>query len=586
MQLHGIIHVMAWEQIYPNKGKGELKHMAQITVKNLSFSYPSLPDKNVLDHISLEIEEGQYIVFCGRSGSGKSTLLRHCKTVLIPAGTTKGEILFNGVPLKQTSLRNQSSQIGYVMQNPDSQIVTDKVWHELAFGLESLGFDNQTIRRRVAEMASFFGIQNWFHKDVTELSGGEKQLLNLASIMVMQPEVLILDEPTSQLDPIAASNFLGTLRKINQELGTTILISEHRLEEVLPCADKVAVLKRGKLICYDNPREVGGFLWERKNEMFTAMPSAMQLYYETGSKGNCPLTVRDGRTWIKNYIAGKGFVKFDFVKDTQEKENKPIKTAVELKGIWFRYGRQLPDVLKGINMQVQEGTFLAILGGNGTGKTTTLKIIANLLKPSNGKVLLYGKDMGKVKNKHLFQEYITMLPQEPLSLFVKNTVKEELEEMSANKEEIAKICGLTEIEDLLEHHPYDLSGGEQQRVALAKILLTKPKILLLDEPTKGMDIFFKQKLASIIKNLQQKGMTIIMISHDIEFCASYADTIAMLFDGCIISSDTTREFFASNHFYTTAAHRICKEVCRGVITNEDAIRLCEMVKKRTKGKDE
>lgn len=560
--------------------------MAQITVKNLSFSYPSLPDKNVLEHISLEIEEGQYIVFCGRSGSGKSTLLRHCKTVLTPAGTTKGEILFKGLPLEQTTLRTQSSQIGYVMQNPDSQIVTDKVWHELAFGLESLGFDNQTIRRRVAEMASFFGIQNWFHKDVKDLSGGEKQLLNLASIMVMQPEVLILDEPTSQLDPIAASNFLSTLRKINLELGTTILISEHRLEEVLPYSDKVAVLERGKLICYDAPREVGSFLWERKNDMFAAMPSAMQVYYETGCKGSCPLTVREGRTWIRNYVAGKSFWQNDFVKDTKEKVNKPTKTAVELKDIWFHYGKQLPDVLKGINIRVLEGTFLAILGGNGTGKTTTLKMIANLLKPSSGKVFLYGEDMGKTKNKHLFQEYITMLPQDPLSLFVKKTVREELEEMSEDEEEIANLCELTEISGLLEHHPYDLSGGEQQRVALAKILLTRPKILLLDEPTKGMDIFFKKKLASIITNFQQQGMTIIMISHDIEFCANYADNIAMIFDGCIISKDTVREFFTSNHFYTTAAHRICREVYSGVITNEDAIRLCQMAEKRKKGKEE
>lgn len=560
--------------------------MAQITVKNLSFFYPSLPNKKVLEHISLEIEEGQYIVFCGRSGSGKSTLLRHCKTVLTPAGTTKGEILFKGVPLEQTTLRAQSSQIGYVMQNPDSQIVTDKVWHELAFGLESLGFENQTIRRRVAEMASFFGIQNWFHKDVKDLSGGEKQLLNLASIMVMQPEVLILDEPTSQLDPVAASNFLSTLHKINLELGTTILISEHRLEEVLPCSDKVAVLERGKLICYDEPRKVGSVLWERKNDMFTAMPSAMQVYYETGCKGSCPLTVREGRTWIRNYVAGKSFLQNEFAKDTKEKGNKRTKTAVELKDIWFRYGKQLPDVLKGINIRVQEGTFLAILGGNGTGKTTTLKMIANLLNPSSGKVLLYGKDMGKAKNKHLFQEYITMLPQDPLSLFVKKTVKEELEEMSADKEEITNLCDLTEISDLLEHHPYDLSGGEQQRVALAKILLTRPKILLLDEPTKGMDIFFKKKLASIITDLQQQGMTIIMISHDIEFCASYADNIAMLFDGCIISSDTVREFFTSNHFYTTAAHRICREVCSGVITNQDAIRLCQMAERRKKGKEE
>ena len=221
-----------------------------IEIKNLTFSYPE-QEKQTLKNINLTVNDGEFIVLCGPSGCGKSTLLRQMKSVLAPHGRREGSISFDGVDLNDMGEREQSSKIGFVQQSPDNQIVTDKVWHELAFGLESLGCDTPTIRRRVAEMASFFGIQTWFYKNVTELSGGQKQLLNLASIMVMQPKVLILDEPTSQLDPIAASDFLATLGKINRELGTTIILTEHRLEEAFPLADRAVVMDKGEIICTD-----------------------------------------------------------------------------------------------------------------------------------------------------------------------------------------------------------------------------------------------------------------------------------------------------------------------------------------------
>ena len=237
--------------------------MAHFEIKNLTFSYAAAKGKHSLENVSLTIEQGEFLVLCGKSGSGKSTLLRQLKTVLTPNGKCTGEILFRGVPLKQVSDREQSEKIGFVMQNPDDQIVTDKVWHELAFGLESLGCDQKTMRGRVAEMACYFGIQDWFHRDVATLSGGQKQLLNLASIMAMQPEVLILDEPTSQLDPIAASDFLNTVRKINTELGTTVIITEHRLEDIFPYADRAVVMEKGRVIADDTPGKVGQLLFEQ-----------------------------------------------------------------------------------------------------------------------------------------------------------------------------------------------------------------------------------------------------------------------------------------------------------------------------------
>ncbi len=557
--------------------------MAHFEIKDLSFAYPTTPDKPTLSNVNLKIEKGQYVTVCGRSGSGKTTLLKHLKSVLAPHGNISGEILFNGKPLAEADLRTQSSQIGYVMQNPDNQIVTDKVWHELAFGLESLGVDQKTIRLRVAEMASYFGIQGWFHKNVSELSGGQKQLLNLASIMAMQPSVLILDEPTSQLDPIAASDFLNTVRKINRELRTTIIITEHRLEDIFYASDKVVVMENGTVIADDEPRKIGEFLKKHNNEMFAAMPTPVQIYYGVSAQGTCPLTVREGAEWLdKIYEDKKPIV--TAVKDSLEELTGEIKNpAIEIKEAWFRYEKDSPDIMKGVSFQVPREKVFAIVGGNGTGKSTTLKAICNICKPYRGKVLIEGKPVGKYKTNELFQGLVAMLPQDPQSLFVKKTVKEDLEEMisgsSAQKEEkIKKVAETCEIEHLLERHPYDISGGEQQRATLAKVLLTDPRILLMDEPTKGIDNFFKLKFAEILEKLKKEGVTVIMVSHDVEFCAKYADMVSMFFDGGIVTTNTPNRFFSQNSFYTTAANRMSRHVFENAITNEDVIELCQLNK--------
>jgi len=554
--------------------------MAHFEIKDLSFSYPMAKDKMALDHINLNIEQGEYITVCGKSGSGKTTLLKHLKSVLTPHGTTDGEIYFEGKLLKDISLRDQSAKIGYVMQNPDNQIVTDKVWHELAFGLESLGMDQKTIRLRVAEMASYFGIQGWFHKNVSELSGGQKQLLNLASIMAMQPTVLILDEPTSQLDPIAATDFLNTVRKINLELGTTIIITEHRLEDIYHASDRVVVMDKGKIICADDPHAVGEFLKATDNPMFAAMPSPVQIYYGVESDLKCPLTVREGRNWLSEEFAGKEIL-FPRIEKEETREEDTGVPAISVREAWFRYEKDSPDILKGVNFYVSKGEFFAIVGGNGTGKSTTLKSICHICKPYRGQILIDGKRVEKYNSAELFKGNLAMLPQDPQSLFVKKTVYEDLEEMlpknCSDKEErisyVAKIC---DIEDLLESHPYDLSGGEQQRAALAKVLLTEPKILLLDEPTKGLDNFFKLKLAEVLKTLKSKGVTILMVSHDVEFCAKYVDKVGMFFDGGIITVNTPNKFFSRNSFYTTAANRMSRHLFENAINNEDVIKLCQM----------
>ena len=554
--------------------------MAHFALENLTFSYP-MAGEPCLKDVNLSIEQGQYVALCGKSGCGKTTLMRHLKSVLAPHGERTGQVLFEGRPLDDVDMRTQSSKIGFVMQNPDSQIVTDKVWHELAFGLESLGCEQKVMRLRVAEMASYFGIQRWFHNDVMELSGGQKQLLNLASIMAMQPTALILDEPTSQLDPIAATDFLNTVRKINLELGTTVIISEHRLEEVFPVADRVVVMDDGRIIADDSPRKIGDRLKETDDDMFAALPSPMQIYYGAGSKLPCPLTVREGRNWLTDEFDGRDLK----VDEIPEKGELPEVTdpVVEMREAWFRYSKEAPDVLRGTSFSVQRGELFAIVGGNGTGKSTTLKSICGIAKPYRGKVLIEGKEIGKYKSGELFSGLLAMLPQDPQSLFVKKTVREDLLEMlsgsgGTDDEKLATVkavASLCEVDQYLDRHPYDLSGGEQQRTALAKVLLCDPKILLLDEPTKGIDNFFKIKLARILSTLRDQGVTIIMVSHDIEFCAKYANSVSMFFDGGVVTTNTPSLFFSQNSFYTTAANRMSRHIFKNAITNEDVIELCK-----------
>ena len=394
-------------------------------------------------------------------------------------------------------------------------------------------------------------------------------MLNLASIMAMQPEVLILDEPTSQLDPIAASDFLNTVRKINIELGTTVIITEHRLEDIFPYADRAIVMDDGRIISDGAPREIGETLWQQESGMFAAMPTPVRVFYGAKGEGKCPLTVREGRTWLSR--AFPDGVKMAALPEPEREEKKEI--ALSMKEVWFRYEKNAQDVLRGVRGDVPSSSLCALVGGNGSGKSTLLKAICGICRPYRGKIKIFGKSIEKYKTSDLFRGCLAMLPQDPKSLFVSDTVRKELEEMSRDQDEISQIAALCEIQALLERHPYDLSGGEQQRTALAKVLLTKPKLLLLDEPTKGIDAIFKEKLAAILKKLTDQGVTILMVSHDVEFCARYADWIGMVFDGQILTVDTPRRFFGSNSFYTTAANRMSRHVFRQAVTAEDVLEL-------------
>lgn len=550
-----------------------------LEIESLSFQYPDT-EKKALDNLSFTVRAGEFIVICGESGCGKTTLLKMLKRELSPHGEKVGSIRYNGVEQAQLDDRTAACDIGYVLQNPENQVVTDKVWHELAFGLESLGFPTDIIRRRVSEMASYFGIQGWFRKNTNELSGGQKQMLNLASIMVMQPKILILDEPTSQLDPIAASDFIGTLQKMNRELGLTIILVEHRLEEVFPIADRVMMMEQGTILLFDRPEKVGTQLRDIRadHHMLAGLPSAVRIFNALEADAPCPLTVKEGRDFLTEHFSN-AVDHLDIPAYIHRDE-----VVLEMKNVWFRYERDLPDVLRGVAFSVYEGETFCILGGNGTGKTTTLSVLAGLNKAYRGKVLIGGKKIGEYKGNSLYRHNVALLPQNPQTVFLKKTVREDFQEickvMEYGREERQELIENTAVKlgigHLLEQHPYDLSGGEQQKAALAKMLLLKPKILLLDEPTKGIDAYSKENLSAILRELKADGITIVIVTHDVEFAAVNADRCALFFDGEITSIDTPTAFFTDNNFYTTAANRIARHLYKNAVTCEDVADLCRM----------
>ncbi|HAU85487.1 MAG TPA: cobalt ABC transporter ATP-binding protein [Lachnospiraceae bacterium] len=521
--------------------------MAFLEAKNLSFRYAT-KDSFSLENVSFNIQKGEFILLFGETGCGKSTLLKQWKPSISPTGEKKGELRFNGKLLKELGQREEAWKIGYVSQNPDNQIVTDKVWHELAFTLENLGHPSDEIRKRVAEIAVYFGITGWFHKSVSQLSGGQKQILNLASVMIAKPELLLLDEPTSQLDPIATENFMNLLSRIHTELGTTILLAEHRLEEAYAKVDRCMVMEQGELICFDKVSQVAKYLFEEKKSAFALLPLQARL----------PILMKREYS-IVTVGQAKRFIEENMEKASMNIENIACEKRVPVlsfQNVWFRYEKNGVDILRDFSLSIGKGDFLAIVGANGQGKSTFLQLAAGILKPYRGKV------------KSKASKGISLLPQNPQDLFLKSSVKEELLTVSEEIDEIAERLELTE---LLDKHPYDLSGGQQQMVGLAKVLLTRPEVLLLDEPTKGVDQLKKKKLGSLLQKLNRKGITIVLISHDVDFCAAYANKAGMVFDGVMTAVGERHTFFLNQYFFTTTCLKICREVYEGMIIEEEVL---------------
>lgn len=559
-----------------------MEQKAVLSCEHVSFCYPRQTD-NAIEDISFSIGEAEFVVLCGQSGCGKTTLLRHFKKNQIPFGTGSGKLFYRGSDLETMDDRESAARIGFVGQNPDTQLVTDKVWHELAFGLENLGVPGEQIRRRTAEIAQYFGMESWFRRPVSELSGGQKQLLKLASVVIMQPDVLLLDEPTAQLDPIGTGRFLDTLRRLNRDLGTAVLLSEQRLEEVVPMADRVLIMHQGHLVADSVPEQCAAKLEAYEmdhNEALpiaSAMPVAVRVWKachyrdEAGS----PVSIRQGKSWLSDRVRKTGQPGDPIKSAVSDRhpchtaKRAVSETALFVDRLCFGYQKD-QRVLEDFTMRVPKGTLYAVVGGNGSGKSTALKAIMGICKPRRGKVKAAGK--------------IRFLAQNPKSLFTELTAAEELMAMllpenggaglkeADRTQRVGETLSYLELTAQREQNPMDLSGGQQQRLALGKLLLTEPDILLLDEPTKGLDGAFKEKLAELLKDLCSKGKTVVLVSHDMEFCARYADQCGLLFDGQLISEGETRAFFRENVFYTTAAQRMSRGVCGDCLLAEDIVR--------------
>ena len=536
--------------------------MALLRFESVSFRYPDA-ETDALEALSFSIEKGEYAVVCGESGCGKTTLLRMTKPELRPVGQGEGTIYYKETPVQQLNAEQSAFKIGFVQQNPDNQIVTDFVWHELAFGLENMALSVPVIRRRVAEMAAFFGMETWFRSKTTELSGGQKQLMNLASALAMGPKLLILDEPTSMLDPLAARNLLATVQRINRELGVAILLTEHRLDEVFPAADRVVTMDQGRILSDGAPAEIARQLSgsTEKSRIYFGLPAAVRIFSELEQTDDLPLTVRDGRRRLERLLP---ITEESAAPETIKTEKEAKRPAVlEGKELWFRYTEKSKDILRGTDVTLREGELLCLLGGNGAGKTTLLQTLATFKKPYRGKVKL-------AKGQRL-----CMLPQNARSLFVADTVEKELLDSAGQDQAKAmQMAEKLELTPLLARHPYDLSGGEIQRLAVGKLLLREATVLLLDEPTKGLDAYAKAELAKLLRALCRDGTSILIVTHDVEFAARYATRCALMFDGLLLSEGEPHAFFAGNRFYTTDANRIAAEHFPTDITCEEVIASC------------
>lgn len=525
-------------------------------LKNLKFIYPEEKTK-VLKNVSLTIKSGDFVVLCGASGSGKTTLLRMLKRELTPYGRQSGEVLYQGKPLDKWPEESLAGEIGFLFQDPDNQIVMDEVYEEIVFGMENLNIPPIEMKKRVAELVHFFGVQSLLKQKTTELSGGQKQLVNLLSILLLRPKVLLLDEPTSQLDPVAARELLQILDLLNKEMGMTIILVEHRLEELFTIANKVVMLEDGKIAYEGSSREVIYKVFQKQDDRFLAyLPSVSQLYLLKETKvtqESIPLNVKECRRWLQ----GKKFKKEATFEEGKRLEGDQL---LSIERVYFQYKRDTPFVIKNCSLTLQEGEFFSLIGGNGSGKSTLLRLSMGILKEQRGKILYDGKKLKKHKHDTLVKEF-AYLPQHPLSFYIEDTIEKEMDaiiqkhRITEGEEKKKELSSHLQVEHVLHRHPNDLSGGELQRATLACLLLQSPKVLFIDEPTKGLDPISKEQLATLLLKLQEEGLTIFMVTHDIEFAVQYSNRCGILFDGHIAALGRQEELFKGNYFYTTTMNR-------------------------------
>jgi energy-coupling factor transport system ATP-binding protein len=573
--------------------------VAGVAFEDLSFAYPGASSP-ALSHVSFSVPSGSWLLVAGASGSGKTTLLRHLVPGLLPHGSRSGRATLGSEDLASLE---PGRRVGFVAQDPAAQMVCDEVAAELAFGLENAGAPSGRIRLRVAEMAAYFGLEPLLHRRCDELSGGQKQLVNLAAVLTCDPEVLVLDEPTAQLDPVAAAGLLAAVARVVRDLGTTVVMSEHRLEEALPLVSHVLVLEDGRVGHAGAPAQVASWLLSSGRDLACALPAAARAAHALGDRDALPLTVGEGRAWLAGRRGRCGAaVPSDLPAAAPELAEKPLSAAagargsrvfsaasvavpagvrrepyaLELRDVWFRYAKDAPDVLAGLDLVVERGSVHAVLGGNGAGKSTLLRVACGLARPVRGAVRVEGARLDRPPRARAEGVPVALLPQTPRDLLTCETVRLDLLQMPAASDAGAfdRVVGECGVAHLLDRDPYDLSGGEAQRVALAKVLLARPRVLLLDEPTKGVDAAAKRRLARTLSSLADQGAAVVLVTHDVEFCAAAATRVSLLFDGSVALTAATRDFFAQAGLYATAAGRLARGFAPNVLTVEDLVDAC------------
>lgn len=515
-------------------------------IQDLTYYYPRA-EKPALKNINISINEGEFLLLIGKSGSGKSTFGRVFNNIVpeFYGGTIQGHI--DGI-----------EEVGMVFQDPEKQLVMDKVEREIAFGLENIGIDNKSMKKKVMEALSFLNMWELKDKKTYELSGGQKQKTAIASVIAMGNRFLILDEPTSQLDPVSADEILHIVKRLNEELGYTILLIEQRIDICLYLADRILLMENSELIFDGKPREFGD--WNKTS----LLPSITELFSKLGHT-HIPLTVKEGRKELGK-ILGKETEKTWKPKEIRLLENNKI---VDIRKVSFKY-RNGVHAIKNLSLSVFTGEVLGVAGENGGGKSTLLKNISGILKPTKGRLIVRGE--------------VGFLSQDPNDYLFNDTVYQELKYTLDNKKikDYSKIEKTLQELDLYEYknkNPRDLSSGERQRVALASVLVMEPEIILLDEPTRGLDIHLKESLGEIIVNLKNKGKTIILVTHDIEFLSKFSDRVCLIFDGRVAQIGTKYEVLTSGIYYSSQINKLFTGYIDNILTIEDALNAIHLVEK-------
>jgi energy-coupling factor transport system ATP-binding protein len=525
-------------------------------LERVSFRYPDR-DEPVLRDVDWTVPEGAYVLVAGASGSGKSTLLR-CLNGLVPhfsGGRFGGSVSVRGLDTRIYGPRSLSRTVGFVFQDPESQLVTNRVEDELAFGMEQLGVPPLTMRKRVEEVLDLLGIAALRYRDPATLSGGERQRVAVAAALAIQPRLLVLDEPTSQLDPWGAEDVLTALTHLNEDLGLTVVLAEHRLERVIGHADRLRILDRGEVL-EGTPREV----------LSTCDPALTPPIVRLGRTLGwtpLPLTIKEGRAKVATDVR-------------QPRSPEPLAPrpdappVVELRRVSAAYGKRA--VLNEIDLEVRPGELVALMGRNGSGKTTLLRSIIGFHRPAFGRVVIAGRDATRTDPAELAAD-VGYLPQRPTSLLFRETVREELAFTLKNHRRPGldpdQLLAELELGHLADRHPRDLSAGEQERVALAAILVAAPRVLLLDEPTRGMDYLRKQTLARLLHRLRDSGTAILVATHDVELVAALATRVVLLGDGEIVADGSPREVLSGSLTFATQINKLYGD---GILTVEDVLR--------------